>query len=326
MRSQALLVMTIALLSGLSPVGAQEGAQDQFAVDLNRDSFQVSIDLHFYQNLTGFTLVNQTTWFNVTGTAPTFSGTPSPIEIQNLTGGISEAVEALSDKASVSNLQFELAVSERWVNVTASFVVSGVVTREGDITKADLSWKAFNLTRDLKANNISYNQYSRSYLRPLVSEIINQTRNAPNNFTFVTSTFFLQNQSISGETTLDRVGTTRLLDFSTLSSQLSLWNRKYDLANHQTTWTFDPGPILDLNIRTQVKPGNVTHHFVANYAYNATVTVPGLAQAQGDTIVVESGSGYREMGMLAILVVLFVGSLVVSVAYWSQTRRARRRR
>lgn len=326
MRPLALLIITIILFSPLQSAGAHEGEPNQYAVDLTGDSFHVSIDLHFYQNITGFSLVNQTAWFNVTGTAPTFNGTLSSLELQNVTREVSEAVEALLDQASVSDLQFELVISERWVNVTASFVVSGAVTREGDLTKADLSWKAFNLTRDLKAGNVSYNQYSRTYLGPLVSEIINQTRNTPNNFTFVTSTIFLSNQSVSGETTLDRVGNTALLDFSTLSSQLSLWNRKYDLGNHQTTWAFDPGSILDLNIRTQVKPGNVTYHFVVNYAYNATVTVPGLAFAQGDTIVVESGSGYREVGMLAILVALFVGSLVVSVAYWTRTRRARRRR
>jgi hypothetical protein len=290
------------------------------------DEVAFSFDIRFYQNFTGLTLTNRTVWFNVTGAAPTFNGTLAASEFQNATSAIQEAIRALSPNATVSHFEFSVVASDRWVNISSSFIVTGIVTQAGDLRKTDFSWKGFTIAGNLTAANVTYNQYGRHYIRPLVSEIINQTRQVPNNFTFVSSTYFLSNQSVSDETALNRVGNTTLLDFSTIGSKLSTWTRTYFLENHTTVWTLEPGDALDLDIRTQVKPGNETYRFMANYAYNATLTMPGLAIADGDLAIVETGSGLRETVMVAVLVVLFAGAVVATVAHRSASKRIVKRR
>lgn len=326
MRALALILIFMILLSPNPPALAHSIKPDTYSMELNENAVRVSIDLRFYQNMTGFTLTNRTVWYNATGTAPTFNGTLSSAEIQNVTVALRDAIQALSKNATVSDLEFSVVVSAKWVNLTAEFTVGGTVTLKGDIRKTDFAWKSFQLSRDLAAGNVSFNLYSRKYLRPLVSEIVNQTRSSPSNFTFITSTFFLNNQSVSGQFALDRVGNTTVLDFSALSGTVSLWKRKYFLENHTTIWTFEPGKALDLNIRTQTAPGNATYHFVADFGYNVSLTVPGLAIAESDLIIVESGSGYRELAMVAILIALFVAAVYVSIAYRYRSRRVGKRR
>lgn len=203
--------------------------------------------------------------------------------------------------------------------MTCTFDILGVTQRNGDILSVNMTWLPFTVTSDLRAQNFSFNTIGRRYLRSVVTYYANASRFVGLPKATITGvTFYVGGISVGPPAAQNYVGNFTTLNFSPLNVNVGQWNRTYTLSNNTTTWRYFPSKSLDFDMRIERK--NVTADYVATYAYNATISVPGLERAQGSVILVDVGTGQTEWVMAAIVILAFASAIAVQLRYRNNKR------
>jgi len=300
MRFKVILIFIIVFASAcIVPVHGSD-----VTMTIRNGTIESKMALSFHQNMTQF----QNTTVRLDGSTDT-----------SLMGNLTAALRRIDASTEVRQVTVAVVSNTTWLNVTASMELAAVATREGDLVNVTTGWKSFHLDADMRAENLSYNTVGRRYLRPVFDFYINATSFVGRpNATITGVSFFVNGTSISGTQAGNEAGNLTLFDFRPLNPTLDQWATKYNLENNTTTWRYSPAPMLNSSIK--ITRGNETSVIFANYAYDAEISVTGLARSKGDYVLVDVGSGQNELIMAAIAIVTIV------VAAWTQILYMRRRR
>lgn len=294
------------LLLPWSVAGAHASSIDYAIHD---DKVSVVLSLQFFQNATSMPNLNVT-----------FTGQPA----QNLTIALEESLRKKISNISVSSLSGGLASAKGWINSTVRFEVAGASGRKGDSLIVNCSWIPFNVSRDLRLGNLSYNLIGATHVKPAFQKYVDYDK-PPLNETISNVAYLSGKDEVSARLAVDKAGNATLLDFRNLAASVQGWYRTYDLTKDATKWINNPGPAVDLTMT--VTPRNGTSFVVhAFYSYNATVSLDGLAQAEGDTVRIDAYGGFKALLMLAVIVVSFAVAVMASWSYRSRRRQMPRRR
>jgi hypothetical protein len=269
----------------------------------------VDLSLHFYQNATAMPSVNQ----RFTGAAA-----------QNLTSAIEESLMSEATSTSVNSLSGDLRSSKDWINATIHFDVTGVASQKGSLLNVNCSWIRFKVSNDLRLENVSYNRIGAAYIRPAFEKYVNFDK-PPLNKTIENVAYESAATPLSPVEAVQRAGNTTLLDFTYLASHVEDWRMTYNLTQGSTTWAYNPGPAAEMNM-TVTPRGEKSFTMGASYAYNATISVEGLAQAHADVISTEVSGGHEPMLMLVVVIATFVVAVIASWVYRSRRKQLPRRR
>jgi hypothetical protein len=232
----------------------------------------------------------------------------------------SKSLRDAQPASQLSQVNVQVRSSDYWLNVTASLDIVNVTTIRGDILNASTTWKAFHVDADLRAGDVSYNTVGRRYLRPVYDYYINASRFVSRPNAVITGVTFLSNQtSIGGNQAANQAGNITLLDLRGLNVPLGQWEYRYNLENDTTTWRYSPPPAVISSIKVS-RPTGGTVTLISSFSYDAIIIVTGLARAKGNNVLVDIGSGQREVIMLVVVI------LSVAVAIWAQILYRRRRK
>jgi len=273
------------------------------------EKVSVGLSLQFFQNAT---------------TVPSLNGTFTGSAAQDLTSALEGSLRETVSSISVSSLSGELTSKNGWINTTIQFEVTGVSTRKGDLLIVNCSWIPFDVSRDLKYGDLSYNLIGAAYVKAPFESYVDYDR-PPLNETIASVTYVSGLEELSPIVAVDKAGNATLLDFSSLSRSIEEWKREYNVTKGSTTWTYNPGPSVDLTMTVVPREGaqSVSHAF---YRYNATISVNGLAQAQANALSMEVSGAFQPLLMLAVILAAFAVAVATSWSYRSQRKRMIRRR
>lgn len=240
----------------------------------------------------------------------------------SLMGNFTKALRNADPSATLSQLTLTISSSANWMNVTASIDISGVTAQSGDITNTTTTWRSYYVDADLRAGNLSFNAVGSRYLRPVYDYYVNATRHIGQpNATINGITFLSNDTSIGGDQAANQAGNLTLFDFKPLNVSLNQWDYKYNLENNTTTWRYSPAPIITSSIKV-TKGLNSTSTIIADYGYRAEIVVTGLARSQGDGVVVDVGSGNKELIMTGIVILAIVVAIWIQFLYRARRKRA----
>jgi hypothetical protein len=307
LRSVAVIILLLVVSSLLTaPASAAE-----ITINVEKEQVLARMVLSVHQNIT--VLPSQTSVISGTQDAGTL-------------GNFSEAIRKLNPNAILSDLSLQLNSSNDWLNLTITMSLSGIIERRGDMSTVNMTWKAFDISADLRAGNLSYNLIGKKYLRPVFEYYTNASMHVGRPNATITGVSFLigGNQSISGIEATNRVANASLLDFRPLSHPVEKWTRTYHLSNNTTTWRYAPIPLLADSIRIQEL--NVTRHITSDYGYSAEIIVPGLGRATGDTVLVDVGAGQKEWIMAGIVVLAVVFAVAAQLLFRARKKKLARMR
>jgi hypothetical protein len=99
----------------------------------------------------------------------------------------------------------------------------------------------------------------------------------------------------------------------------------FNFTQDSTRWIHEQVPVAEMLMVVtprEQKPFVV----IASYAYNATLSVDGLAQAHGNIITTEPSSGPEPLLMLIVVIATFIVAVVTSWVYRSRRKQLPRRR
>jgi len=305
-RTFAAISMMVILICSWS-VAAASGASVSFRI--SDDKVSVALSLHFYQNATAL---------------PTLNGTFTDLSAQELTAALQEGVRARSGNFSVSSLSGELVSANGWINTTIQFEIRGASTRKGSLALFNCSWIPFNVSRNLRYGDISYNLIGATYIRPAFERYVDFEK-PPLNETIASVSYESGREEVVPMVAVNRAGNATLLDFSKLALPLEKWQTEYNVTEGMTTWTYNPESAVDLKMTVAPREGA---EFVSRalYSYNATVSVEGIGRTQGDTISTDASAGFEPLLMLTVVVVTFLVAIVASWTYRSRRRQLLRKR
>jgi len=301
MRYKALLIFVIVITSILTvPVHATVTIEP-----LRSGTIQTKIALSYYQNLTKF---------------PTQTRTVDDTTDPSLKSTFAKSLKDAQTASQLTQVNVQVRSSDYWLNVTASLDIANVTTIRGDLLNASTTWKAFHVDADLRAGDFSYNTVGGRYLRPVYDYYINASRFVSRPNATITGVTFLSNQtSLGGNPAANLAGNLTLLDLRPLNVPLDQWGYRYNLENHTTTWRYSPLPLILASIKVS-NPSGRTVTLISNFSYDATIIVTGFGRAKGNNVLVDIGSGQREVVMLIVVI------LSVAVAIWAQILYRRRRK
>lgn len=216
--------------------------------------------------------------------------------------------------AAPTDLSLNLDSAPTWLNITTTMTVSGVAVRSGDVLSANMTWKDFNISSDLRSGNLSYNTIGNRYFRPIAAFYANASLfvGRPNS-TITGVNFFINETSVAGPVAEDYVGNFTVFDFRTLSVPIVDWTRTYTLSNNTTTWRYTPPQLLDISIGVQRL--NKTMSMLARYGYEAEITVNGIARAKGDSLLLDVGTGQKEWIMAGLVVITIALALGMQILF-----------
>jgi len=276
---------------------------------IHGEKISVALSLHFFQNATEMPILSTK-----------YAGSSA----QSLTQALEEGIRKKMPSASVSSLSGELVSSRDWINTTIRFGIDGTSTRKGDLLVSNCSWVPFNVSRDLRFGNLSYNLIGATYIRPTFARYIDFDK-APLNETIAQVTYLLGQNEIPAKFAVQRAGNATLLDFTSLGAPIQGWFKSYNLTKDMTTWVYNPGPALNMTMTVTPRDGRplVSHAF---YRYNATLSVDGLAEADGETVRIDWYGAYDPLIMLGVIIASLVVAIVASWKYRSRRREMPRRR
>lgn len=291
--------LLLLVLIGLS-ISFSSVAGSDVAITFDGEQLLTRMVLTLRQNMTSFP--NETVTLDASKNA-------------ELTNAFSAALRELDPDATLSNLSLGLFSNSSILNVTATMTVSGVAERHGDIVAVNMAWKAFNISKDLRVGNLSYNAVGRVHLRPVMDFYVNasQFENDPNATIRAVTFFSNETQSVPGPNAANEVGNFTLLDFRALALPLDQWTRTYNLENNTTTWRYTPPVRLATSVRAQEL--NKTILIEARYSYDVEVSVPGLARAVGDFVHVDVGTGTKEWIMTVVVMVSIAAAIIVQLKF-----------
>ena len=303
MRFKAILVFVIILGSLLAPVHAS-----QVTMTISNGTIGSKMTLTFHQNMT-----------QLPSRTATLDGTTDPV----LKDSFTKALQAADPSAAVSRVAVNISSTASWLNITASVDISGVTVQTGDILNTTTTWKSYYVDNDLRSGNVSFNTVGNRYLRPIYDYYVNATRSVgkPNATITGVSFFSNNNTAIAGEEAANQAGNLTLLDFRPLNVSLNQWNYTYNLQNDTTNWRLTPAPIISSSIKF-TKGLNNTSVIIAGYSYSAEVVVAGLARSHGDEVLVDVGSGTRELVMAGVVTLTIILAICIQVLYRARRKRA----
>ena len=245
---------------------------------------------------------------------PVQSNTLSIATNDELSSAFTKALTNASSGAAPTGLTLNLDSAGMWLNISATMIVSGVSVRNGDVLSANMTWKDFEISSNLRAGNLSYNTVGEQYLRPIAAFYSNASRfvGRPNS-TITGVNFFVNRTSVSGPVAENYVGNFTVFDFRALRVPIEDWTRAYTLNNDTTTWRYTPPQLLDISIGVQRL--NVTTSYFARYGYEAGITVQGIARAHGDTLLLDVGTGQKEWVMAGLIALTIILAIVTQLSF-----------
>jgi hypothetical protein len=270
------------------------------SVTFNQQQAQAKIALSLHQNMTA--LPNEDVLLDASRDS-------------NISNAIAAALKSQDPSASFTALTVDVKSSADWLNLTVMMNLSGIYNRRGSFADLNMTWKDFSTQTDLRVGNLSYNTVGSRYLRPVVDYYVNASKFETKPNATVQSVNFLAsgNNSVSGPDQANLVGNFTVLNFNSLSVPLDDWNRTYSLTNNTTSWRYTPTEILNSTIRVQEVGKAFT--LISLFGYDADISVPGLAVAQGNVLRVDVGTGLEEWVMLAVVVVFIGLAGAVQIVY-----------
>ncbi|MGO9643459.1 MAG: hypothetical protein ACLPY5_01790 [Candidatus Bathyarchaeia archaeon] len=275
-------------------------------ISVQNGQFQMKMILSLNQNMT---------------TLPTTTLSLDASQDSSLHSAFANALQQADPSAQLSNLTLQIISTNDWLNVTATMVVSGVSTVNGDVATFNSTWKSFDVATDLSARNLSYNTVGSVYLRPVVDYYVNASNyELKPNATITAVTFFSNETSVPGYRLADQVGNFTLFDFSPLNVPLEQWNKTYNIQNDTTTWRYTPPQALAVSL-SGTRGLNNTFQIFANYGYDAEMVLPGVGQGSGNTLLVGVGSGHREEVMIAAVIGFIALAVGVQILFQSKKRK-----
>jgi len=287
----------------LLPFSVQSANASSLNYTIQETKVSAGLALNFYQNATSMPNLNVT----LTGTSA-----------QDLTRALEESIRKKAVGLSITSLTGELKSADGWVNSTINFEVAGASGRKGDLLVANCSWAPFNVSRDLRIEDLSYNLIGATYIRPRFAEYANYTGTSLNE-TISAVQYLSIGEEVPPLIAVNRAGNATLLDFALIDQPIQNWKRTYNITNDLTTWTYDPGLALNLEMKVTPREG-LPSTFQASYSYNASVSVKGSGQAQGNVISVDMYGGLMPLLMLVVVLVTFVAAIIASWTYRSRRR------
>ena len=303
MRFKATLIFIIVLGSLLVPVRAS-----QVTMTVRDGVIRSKMTLSFHQNMT-----------QLPSRTNTLDGTTDSTLMESFTSALKET----DSMATVSQVTVAISSETNWLNVTASVDVAGVTVQNGDIMNTTTAWKSYHVDNDLQSGNLSFNTVGRRYLRPVYDYYVNATRYVGKPNATISGVTFLDNNntSVAGNQAANQAGNLTLFDFRPLNVSLNQWNYTYNLQNDTTTWRYSPSPIISSSIKV-IRGLNSTSLIFADYGYSAEVIVSGLARSQGDGVLVDVGSGTRELIMAGVVIAVIIIAIWIQLLYRARRKRA----
>lgn len=301
MRPTAIIILLMIIVSVfVAPASASD-----VTITVQKEQVRAKLVLSLHQNITQFP--NQTNALDMASDA-------------KLSSAFVEGLKKAAPTASPSDLTLKVDSTTTWLNLTAAMTVLGVTERRGDILAIDTAWRAFNVSSDLRAGNLSYNTVGSRYLLLGVKFYSNASEFVGRpNATITGVIFFVDRTSVSARTAENYVGNFTFLDFRPLEVPLERWGRTYDLSNNTTTWRYSPSARLDLSITVQRL--NVTTNIFSSYGYSAEITVSGMARAQGNTLLVDIGTGQKEWIMAGMIVLAIALAIVTQLVFRAKRKK-----
>jgi len=288
-------IAIIILLLVLASVYAAPVSAANITATFDKENFQTSMNLSVHQNMTKF--VNQSIALDAS-------------QNSNMSAAFNDALRKVDPSASFSALTIRVWSNATWLNLTIATSIVGVSERKGDIAAVNTTWRMFNVSADLRAGNLSYNTVGREYFRPVLDFYANASLfvNDPNATIRAVNFFVDETQSVTGPEAANYVGNFTVLDFRPLNVPIDQWERTYNLSNNTTTWRYTPPVIFAASVEASQLNKSVT--LFSSYTYSAEIIIPGLAQAAGNILRVDVGTGQKEWIMTGV-VVLSLGLVVV---------------
>jgi len=251
---------------------------------------------------------------------PDLTASVSMASDQKLSSAFSNALKVNNMTATPSNLTVNVESKGEWLNLTTSLTVTNVTVRRGDVLAVDMAWKAFNVSTNLETGNLSYNTVGERYFLPVTSFYANASRFITRpNATFSGISFLVNSTAVSAQTAENYVGNFTVFDFRALQPSLDGWPRTYGVTNDTTAWRFAPTIPLDFAIEAQ--RANHTTRLFAKYEYDAEVSVSGLARTQGNTVLIDVGSGRREWAMVGIVAITVIVAIAAQFMFRAKKKR-----
>jgi hypothetical protein len=306
-RRTALTICLMAVLTFSWSAAIAHASSATYTIHDGKVSVDLSLD--FYQNATAMPNVNQS-----------FTGAAA----QNLTSAIQESLMSEATGTSVNSLSGDLRSSRDWINATIRFDVTGVASQKGSLLNVNCSWIRFKVPGDLRLGNVSYNRIGATYIRPAFEKYVDFDK-PPLNKTIGDVIYASGTTQLPPVDAVQRAGNATLLDFTYIAAHVEDWRMTYNLTKASTTWVYNPGSAAEMDMAVKPRVEN-PFDFHASYAYNATISVEGLAQAHGDVISTDVSGGYEPVLMLIVVIATFVIAVVASWVYRSRRKRLPRRR
>ena len=245
---------------------------------------------------------------------PVQSNTLSMTSNDELSSAFTKALTDAFPGATPSGLTLNIDSAGTWLNISAAMTVSGVSARSGDVLSANMTWKDFDISSNLRAGNLSYNTVGKQYLRPVAEFYSNASRFVGRPNSTITGVNFLVNRTgVSGPVAENYLGNFTVFDFRGLNVPIENWTHTYTLSNNTATWRYTPPQLLDISI--EVQRLNVTTSFFARYGYEAEITVQGIARAHGDTLLLDVGTGQKEWVMAGLIALTIVLAIVTQLSF-----------
>jgi len=308
MHRPALVALSLLMMMVLSCSVSRVHASS-LSYTVHDEKVSVGLSLQFFQNATAM---------------PNLNGTFTGSTAQDLTSALEGSLRQTISSISVSSLSGELTSKNGWINTTIQFEVTGASTRKGDLLIVNCSWIPFNVSRDLKFGDLSYNLIGAAYVRAPFESYVDYDK-PPLNETIASVTYVSDLEEISPRVAVDKAGNATLLDFSNLAQSIEEWKSEYNVTKGSTTWTYSPSPAVDLTMTVVPREGtlSVNHAF---YRYNATISVDGLAQAQANALSIDVSSAFEPFLMFAVILATFAVAVAASWSYRSRRKQMIRRR
>ncbi len=301
MRPAAILILFV-IMASLFVVPAYSS---DVTIAIENEQVQARLSLSLQQNITQL---------------PVQSNTLSMASNDQLSSAFTKALTDASPGTAPAGLTLNLDSAGMWLNISATMIVSGVSVRSADVLSANMTWKDFKISSDLRDGNLSFNTVGNQYFRPVGAFYSNASRfvGRPNS-TITGVNFFINGTSVSGPVAENYLGNFTVFDFGALSVPVEDWTRTYTLSNNTTTWRYTPPQLLDISIGVQRL--NATTSFFARYWYEAEVTVQGIVRARGDTLVLDVGTGQKEWVMAGLIALTIILALVTQLSFRAKKKR-----
>ena len=303
MRSQAISLLLIIMGSMfIIPVKATS-----VTITIQDGTIQATMVLSFHQNMTQ--LPSKTTMID--------GGTDA-----SLMATFTKTLGQSQPSPRISHLEVQVASNVNWINTTTSMALSEVTTIQGDVMNASTTWKAFHIDTDLQTEGLSYNTVGRRYLRSVYDYYVNASHFVGRPNSIITGVTFYSNQtSIGGPLAANQAGNLTLFDLRSLNATLDRWRYRYNLENDTSTWRYTPPPTMVSSIKYS-RGLNRNFTIFANYWYDSEIIVSGLARSKGNYVLVDVGSGKRELIMTVLVIVSIAALIYVHLLYHRRRKRA----